>query len=148
MLNAVAVKCIPSPPPPPSPLCKGIRIPALPIFPCAIRNQGKRLTYAYRIPLTIEIQKTSSINKHMHSTWNPESKAWNPESNSTLDSLTWGKGIVPVPHTKKKLQKRNRRKKLIWQTAHFRCTMVPTFKSFLDMNNYYYKLLISCRALK
>ena len=44
--------------------------------------------------------------------WNPESKAWNPQSNGALDSLTWGKGIVPVPHTEKKnLQKGNRRNK-------------------------------------
>ena len=43
---------------------------------------------------------TSSINKNMYSTWNPESKAWNPESNSALDSLKRGKGIAP--HTKQK----------------------------------------------
>ena len=42
---------------------------------------------------------TSSINKNMYSTWNPESKAWNPESNRALDSLKRGKGIAP--HTKK-----------------------------------------------
>ena len=38
--------------------------------------------------------------------WNPESKAWNPESSGALDSLTWGKGIVPVPHTEKKIGKK------------------------------------------
>ena len=38
----------------------------------------------------------------MYSIWNPESKAWNPESNSALDSLACGKGIVPVFRTEKK----------------------------------------------
>ena len=77
MLNAVAVKCIPSPP---SPLCKGIRIPALLIFACAIRNQGKRLTYAYRIPLTIEIQKQVPSTKTctVHEIRNPRHGIQNP----------------------------------------------------------------------
>ena len=145
MLNAVAVKCIPSPH---LPLMQGNPDSCPPDFCLCNSESGKTAYLCLQNPTNDWNPETSSINKNMHSTWNPESKAWNPESNSTLDSLTWGKGIVPVPHTKKKLQKRNRRKKLIWQTAHFRCTMVPTFKSFLDMNNYYYKLLISWRALK
>ena len=47
----------------------------------------------------------------MYSIRNSESKAWNPESNSALDSLTWSKGVVPVPHTeKKKIAKRKSKK--------------------------------------
>ena len=112
MLNAVAVKCIPSPPPPPlSPLCKGIRIPALLIFACAIGNQGKRLTYAYRIPLTIEIQKTSSSTNTctVHEIRNPRRGIQNP-------TVPWipshgAKASCQSPIQKKKLQKRNRGKK-------------------------------------
>ena len=60
ILNAVAVKCIPPPPP-------------FLIFSCRIQNP---------IPAT--------RNMYVECTWNPESKAWNPESNSALDSITLG----------------------------------------------------------
>ena len=94
------------------PLCKGIRIPAFLIFACRIRNattfflwnpaeSHSRLESRQQVPPT----------KNMYSTWNPEFKAWNPESNSALDSFAWSEGIVPVPHTKKNLQRGNLRKK-------------------------------------
>ena len=35
----------------------------------------------------------------------PEPTAWDPESNNALDSITWGKGIAPVPRIQKKLCK-------------------------------------------
>ena len=68
----------------------------------------------------------------MFSTWNPESKAWNPESNSALDSLTWGKGVVPVPHTEKK-----NCKKEIEETKHTDMTN-GSLKAqwFLNLNHF------------
>ena len=51
----------------------------------------------------------------------PEPTAWDPESNNALDSITWGKGIAPVPRIlKKNFAKRKSKKqnKRIWQTTH------------------------------
>ena len=105
--NKVSLKCCCCkmyrlPPPP----CKGIRISV-----CRIRIQGK--------PFLCLQNPTND--------WNPENKFHRQKRctvhgsgiqvvkfriQQCLDSLRWGKGIVPVPHTEKQtLQRGNRRKK-------------------------------------
>ena len=107
VLNVVAVKCIASPPPlPPHPHVKESG------FLSVQFGIRENLSWACRIPLMIGIQKTSSTNKKDVQYMESGIQVVKFRIQQCLDSLRWGKGIVPVSHTKKQtLQRGNRRKK-------------------------------------
>ena len=106
--NKVSLKCrcckmYRLPPPP----CKGIRM-----FLSVEFGFRENLSCACRIPLMIGIQKASSTNKKDVQYMESGIQVVKFRIQQCLDSLRWGKGIVPVPHTKKQtLQRGNRRKK-------------------------------------
>ena len=73
-----------------------------------------------RIPLPIGVQKTSSTNKNMYSTWsrNPRRGIQNPTM--PWIPLRGAKASHRFPEYKKNFAKRKSKKqnKLIWQTTH------------------------------
>ena len=126
--NKVSLKCccckIYRPPPPPSP-CKGIRISA---------------------SLMTGIQKTSSTNKK--DVQYMESGILDVKSRiqQCLGFPQMGqRHRADPPYKKTNFAKRKSKKKNNWSDNRLTyCPKVPTIKSFLELNTYYYKLLISC----
>ena len=97
------------PPPPPHPAHPHVKESGFLSVEFGIRED---LSCACRIPLMIGIQKTSSTNKKDVQYMESGIQVVTFRIQQCLDSLRGGKGIVPVPHTKKQtLQRGNQRKK-------------------------------------
>ena len=137
--NKVSLKCCCckiSPPPP----CKGIRISV-----CRIRNQ-ENLSSACRIPLMIGIQKTSSTNKKDVQYMKSGILDVKSRIQQCLGFPQMGqRHRANPPYKKTNFAKRKSKKKNNWSDNRLTyCPKVPRIKPFLDLNTYYYKLLISC----
>ena len=121
-----------------SPPCKGVRISSFLIFSFRNRNPGKIFLVESRIPLTIGIQKTSSTNKKNVQYVESGIKGVESRIQQYIGFPHMGQRHRAGPsYRKKNLQKGNRRNKTQWYDKRLpQGTMVPKFKSFLDMKNY------------